>query len=391
MTFPTIVNGVQAPAVAGDFADKNPRFTVDAGAGALVAGALGVTVGLFCWADAAGLTVSNSGTGPVTGFIARSQQAIFPNFQPSNPQFPESGNLIPSGLPVTVFSGGSFWVKNSGASAVSIGQKAYANYVTGAVTFGASGSPPQAASVTGSIAVNSAATSSIALNSFTGALSVVNGVPTLTVSAIATGALFPGQTISNAGGTIVPGTTIVSQLTGTTGSTGTYQVSVAQAVNSGTITGSGGTLTVAGTLTGTFAIGQTLTGSGVTAGTTITNLISGTGGLGTYAVSIAQTVASTAITASGGTLTVTAVGSGALALGQVISGSGVTAGTYITGNASTNTGLTGAGGTGTYLVSVSQTATSTAITSAAGVETKFVAMSTGAAGELVKMSSHLLG
>lgn len=58
---------------------------------------------------------------------------------------------------------------------------------------------------------------------------------------------------------------------------------------------------------------------------------------------------------AGTTLTVTAVTSGALAVGQVISGSGVTAGTTITGF------LTGTGGTGTYTVSETQTVSSTTI------------------------------
>jgi hypothetical protein len=55
------------------------------------------------------------------------------------------------------------------------------------------------------------------------------------------------------------------------------------------------TLTVGGTVTGTFAVGQTIYGTGVTAGTTITALGTGSGGAGTYTVSTSQTVASTAI------------------------------------------------------------------------------------------------
>ncbi len=62
---------------------------------------------------------------------------------------------------------------------------------------------------------------------------------------------------------------------------------------------------------------------------------------------------------SGTTLTVTAVASGTLAVGQVISGTGITAGTKITALG------TGTGGTGTYTVSVSQTASSTAVTAGA--------------------------
>jgi hypothetical protein len=61
---------------------------------------------------------------------------------------------------------------------------------------------------------------------------------TLTVSAITSGTVFVGMSLDTpAGGTIV------SQLTGTTGSTGTYQVSTGQVVTSTTITAT----TVAGT------------------------------------------------------------------------------------------------------------------------------------------------
>jgi hypothetical protein len=59
---------------------------------------------------------------------------------------------------------------------------------------------------------------------------------------------------------------------------------------------SGTTLTVGGTITGTYAIGHILSGTGVTANTTITALGTGTGGAGTYTVSASQTVGSTTIT-----------------------------------------------------------------------------------------------
>lgn len=58
---------------------------------------------------------------------------------------------------------------------------------------------------------------------------------------------------------------------------------------------SGTTLTVGGTLTGSFGVGQVIGGSTVTSGTYITALGTGTGGAGTYTVSASQTVASTAI------------------------------------------------------------------------------------------------
>jgi len=373
MGFPTQVNVQAAPAVAGDWCDRNPRAFVDAGGGAFVAGVNGVTIGRFAWADAQNITVSNTGAGAPTGFVHREQQALITAY------LADDSMVIPPGMGVTLASSAGVWALNTGTASSAIGQAAYANNANGNASFGAAGSPPTGASVTGSIAVNSGSASSISTNTFTG--SIAGGV--LTVSAITTGVLAPGQTIS--GGLTDPGTTILSQLTGTTGSAGTYAVSIDQTIASVAMTASGGALTVGGTVTGTFLVGQTLTGSGVTAGTTITSAVSGTGGAGTYAVSTSQTVASTAITASGGTLTVSAVGSGSLSVGDAISGSGVTAGTVITGL------ITGNGGAGTYAVNISQTVTSTTITVAGATQTKWVALSVGAPGELVKMSTWLLG
>jgi hypothetical protein len=77
------------------------------------------------------------------------------------------------------------------------------------------------------------------------------------------------------------------------------------------------TLTVGGTVTGTFGIGQVLTGTGVTAGTKIIAQLTGPpGGAGTYTVDTSQTVASTTITGTGSgdvhqvTATLTATGGG---------------------------------------------------------------------------------
>jgi len=68
-------------------------------------------------------------------------------------------------------------------------------------------------------------------------------------------------------------------------------------IASGTGTISGTTFTDVTHISGTFAIGQTLTGTGVAAGTKITALLTGTGANdgGTYTVNIAQTVTSTVI------------------------------------------------------------------------------------------------
>jgi hypothetical protein len=70
-------------------------------------------------------------------------------------------------------------------------------------------------------------------------------------------------------------------------------------VFTGSITGN--ILTVSGITSGAIAQGMTLSGTGITAGTTITQFLTGAGGnvneTGTYQVNINQTVASTTITA----------------------------------------------------------------------------------------------
>jgi len=140
--------------------------------------------------------------------------------------------------------------------------------------------------------------------------------------------------------------------------------SPSSAVFTGSISGT--TLTVTAITNGTIAAGQSLFGVGVTNETVITALGSGSGGIGTYTINLSQTVGSrqmnsTAVAAkvtgsiSGTTLTVSAVTSGTLYVGQTIQGTGVTALTIITALG------TGSGGTGTYTVSTSQTVASTTL------------------------------
>jgi hypothetical protein len=55
---------------------------------------------------------------------------------------------------------------------------------------------------------------------------------------------------------------------------------------------------VSAVASGDISLGQTITGSGVTAGTKITSFGTGTGGAGTYNVNTSQTVSSTTLTAA---------------------------------------------------------------------------------------------
>jgi microcystin-dependent protein len=242
--------------------------------------------------------------------------------------------------------------------------------------------------------------------SFTG---VISGT-TLTVSAVASGQLFVGQSISGTG--ITSGTTITAFGTGT-GGAGTYTVSVAPSTNptgSITITGAAGTTAltpastdntvkiattayvqtaIAGNLTITGTIQMWPTNSAPTGyllcnGTAISRttyaalfaVVGSTFGSGDgsttfnlpnyvnrmpFGANAATTASVTGAindgsTLAGTTLTVTSVSSGTLAVGQVITGTGITANTRITALG------TGTGGAGTYTVNVSQLVASTGIT-----------------------------
>jgi hypothetical protein len=276
------------------------------------------------------------------------------------------------------------------------------------------------ASFTGSIAAGNA--------SVTGSIADT----TLTVTAVASGTLYVGQVLSGTG--VTAGTTITRIITPYTASAnGVYSVSISQTKSSGAITATGtlGVLSVTAIASGSLAIGQTVSGSGVTSGTQITQVIIPfvSGGTGYYVVSQPTVVSSTSLSVTatiptysdtvnppyvltanvaavseaingnilgsfikgvfksnagpvptqstngiipfvyytttgasftgsiaGTVLTVTAVASGTIAIGQTISGSGVTSGTTIEGV------LTGTGGAGTYTVSASQAVASTSIT-----------------------------
>jgi hypothetical protein len=284
--FQSSVSLTPALGVEGDFYSTNPRFTVAAGAGGLVAGPGGATVGRFCWAvspddaDGSPAIVNNFGSGPVTGFLARQQQGLITTF------LADASLVVPKGFPLSLFSGCDVLVKNRGTNQALPGMKAYASFADGGVTFAPSGSPTVATATSWSIAPTTAL-------SCTGSISG----NTLTVTAVSAGSVYPGTVLSGTG--VATGTTVVSQLTSTAAngalnSTGTYAVSIPeQNVPLETITGTSGTLTLT-TVSGAglFGVGDVLSSAtaGVTAGTSITYLLSGAGGSGsTFIVTPSQT------------------------------------------------------------------------------------------------------
>jgi len=272
-----------APGVAGDFCDANPRYSVDAGPGGGVAGPNGLVIGRFAWAsysttdaDGAPVAYNNFGSGPVIGFVGRAQQGLITTYLTA------AGMTIPAGFMATPFSAGGFWVRNDGATEALPGQKCYANFADGKATFAAAGSPSGATATSWSISAQTA--------SFTGSISG----DVLTVTGAVTGTIYPGSVLS--GTNVATGTQITGQLSGTTGGDGTYSVSIPeQIVAATTITAAYGLLTLTTVSAGAFGVGDTLTGAtaGVTAGTTITQFITGSGGTGsTAAVTPSQTSSS---------------------------------------------------------------------------------------------------
>lgn len=311
--FPSQVNAQQAPAVAGDFASTNPRSSFLAGPGGLVAGPSGVSIARFAWAvspqdwDNAPSTVNSFGVGLPSGFVHREQQGTFTTYLAA------SGNAILKGFGLTLMTSGDYWVTNDGSTAATPGMKAYANFRDGKVSFAATASAATGATSSASAIV---ATTFSATGSITGSI--------LNVTAVGSGTIVNGATISGTG--ISTGNQIVSQLTGSVvGGVGTYAVSIGeQATASVTVSGTYGVLTVGGTVAGTFHLNDLLAATGsVAAGTSITQLLTGAGGAGTYVVN-------------------------------------------------NNTGVT------SQAINVAAT----------NVETKYICESTGAAGELVKMSSY---
>ncbi len=217
--------------------------------------------------------------------------------------------------------------------------------------------------------------------SFTGGISGT----TLTVASTPapSGSLAVGQILT--GGGAAPCTTLIAFVSGT-GGAGTYTVKPSQTVASGASlkAGSTGTLTVAAMASGPIAVGQTLTIPGMPGCMTIT-----AGGSGTYTVTPSATVPSASFTGSIAQATQTASFTGAIVGTQLaassISGS-IAIGMALTGTnvvaGTTITGLVSSSGAYTYTVSPSQSVSSTTITGSITTATLTVATSPTPTGTL---------
>jgi hypothetical protein len=189
---------------------------------------------------------------------------------------------------------------------------------------------PNESSVTGSIAPQTA--------SFVG--SIAGSV--LSVTQVTAGPVVVGGALAGAG--VSGSTTVTGQLSGTPGGIGTYAVSPAQIVASEALTETYGLLSVTNVASGAPAVGQALSGTGVTAGTEIVSLGTGIGGTGTYYVSPQQTAPSQAITGAATAVSVSYDSvSGAFVVTSGVTGPSSTA-AFATGTAAAPLLLTSATG-----------------------------------------------
>ncbi len=305
--FQSNVQRQPAPAVVGDWAGSNIRTSVLAPPGGYVVPPAGDIVGNFAWGNPkTGIMGNYFQANSLLGIIRRSNQGLITAFL--NPVTLKAVQ----GYPIDAESNADMWV-NFPAGAT-VGQKVYADPLTGAASAAATGGGLSAGSTASSLAAT--------------------GV--LTVGATLTGTITVGMVVT--GANVPAGLYVGSQISGSAGSTGTYQlVDVNGVLVSGTFpviasqqfnfqglietkwvvasnvdvaasftgviaaSANGPGVLTASALTGTLSIGQTLAGTGVPAFDFITGQLSGSPGLaGTYTVSSAVAVSSTAMTAVGG-------------------------------------------------------------------------------------------
>lgn len=165
---------------------------------------------------------------------------------------------------------------------------------TGSVNLSAATSFSNAAE----IVANTLGIEGVAAGVFTGSIGGTFGTctttgTTLTLGSVTTGSLWAGDTVTANDGTNALNTTIVKQLTGTPGGSpgATFQLTAAASpgnLSSATVTAVSSVLNVTGVTSGTLAVADVISGTNVTANTYVTSLGTGAGGTGTYNLSGAQ-------------------------------------------------------------------------------------------------------
>ena len=316
MGFQSQVNLYPAPGVEGARASNNPVSTVVAGPGGLVSGeSAGLRVGTFAWQS--GLTALNhnyAGAVP-DGFVDNEQQGLITTWRA------ESDQVVPIGLPVTLYDRGDFWAVSTYQDA-SIGQKVFANVFNGKIITAA----------TGSFIVDPAGTSGTITASF------ATNVMTVTAGSVY---IAPGMLVTGTG--IPANTYIEAQLTGSAGacSAATYSLS---------------------TYPGTVA----------SAATVVVTSPGGTGG---------ASASSASASISDNTLTINTLTNGSIAAGSLVKGTGIPTGTYVASIGTFN----GSTGTVILSANTTATITTAAVAFSAWIETPWYVKSAGNVHDLIKI------
>lgn len=324
MSFQTTIADYQAPGQPGDFASTNPYSSVLAGNGALVAPASGLIVGNFFWVGPQGQTSQSFVAGWQIAFLGRNMQALITQF------LAESTLVVPSGFMVTGYNGGDFFAQF--AAGAHAGDFVFADPNDGAPLANTTNSAPTLGTVTGQAG-------------FRGTANVTNGSAVLTVATVVNGIISVGDVLTDVttGANIPAGTTILNQLTGTAGGVGTYTMSQnAAGTGAGdTIAASSANMLVTAVASGALNIGDVISGTNVSVGTTILSQATPFNG-------VANTTNASA------NLTITAVPAGVdlLRKGATITGPNIPANTTISSQTSGTPG-----GVGVYVMSANATAT----------------------------------
>lgn len=266
MSFQSQVHRYPAPGNVGAIASMNPLATVPAGPGGLVAGSLGVFVGRFVWNvyPVAGGPGQGQNSAPSPrkpdGFVANQQQATIPSLMD------DSSLLVPAGTMLTEHVRGDFWAFST-LSEAALGNKVFANLLSGQVLAAAAGAFP-------TNAVGSAASVTASLTA---------GSYTMTISATGSGVPKVGQLVSGPGleaGTYIEsigtyngtsGTVFLSKPALLAESGKTYTTALPEAYGGwvGTATFATDEMTVVSTTSGAIAVGQLVKSAGVDDGTYI--------------------------------------------------------------------------------------------------------------------------
>lgn len=223
------------------------------------------------------------------GILPREMQALITTYLSA------AGMTVPKGFQVALMNAGDIWVKNNGTVTATIGMKAYASFADGSVSFNNTGTPGTA-SVTGSIGPIATASYSGYMSAglltvtalASGTLYVGGTVGGTGGGGIATGTQIVAQLSGTIGGVGVYATNTPEQST-----TPAFTAFAGMTLTAGI-------LNVTAVASGSLAVGDTLTGTTnvLVAGTTITALGTGTGNTGTYIVNATQTSGSQTITAN---------------------------------------------------------------------------------------------